>query len=89
MNSLQLNADYKNSILKALCEALPSERLMSISLKSLTDSKSKEEIALVTACLNLFKDKGLLLELSIRGDNCQIILASTAFNFLHTGGFAE
>lgn len=83
MNYSKFTPEFKDSVLKYLCESLPTYALCSIDLTRICD-----DFDLLNACLNNFKERGLIKDLNLKRNYCGLILTSRAIDFLNLGGFS-
>ena len=85
MDCSKFTADFKDDILRLLCESLTPYKLERITWKELCPDSQ-----LLNTCLMQFQERGLITQFSLRHASpvASIIITSTAIDFMNMGGFA-
>lgn len=82
MNYTDFIAEFKDSVLKILCEEVIPYRLVSFDYNQISPNKE-----LLNVCLNQFQERGFITDFGFRGDIISLILTANALDFLNHGGF--
>lgn len=82
MNYTDFIAEFKDSVLKILCEEVIPYRLVSFDYNQISPNKE-----LLNVCLNQFQERGFITDFGFRGDIISLMLTAEALDFLNYGGF--